>query len=384
MKFRLLMLRNVEVKDTLLYQIPAASLGHPLVGLAVAGALDKARPNNATTALAYAQLKALGLPTGFNMLPTNSDPFSGWCLVGPNGPISFTIGRAIHRIVTGAGVSLRGPIKSKGKAAKLLPPNSFYVDTLDSNIQIQNSYLSNGWKAENLRAGSLYTDPNPQSSVKAMCLENNSYISDQGAYSQINGVSTISRIMKNYPEIGSSIATIVESLSATTPEYGLGLIHTGRFLGWPGLSVIELPSTFDGADYYSRCQFITEWEVTVDDNKISAALSQTEKIYAMTCFDSGKIYVQLTEGLNMYPGGTALDGVDAANDLTNVGQSVVQAIDITTLTGSVGSGGLFGYSSSPLYDFSFNPYANAYAPIGGYFRCSVNQPHYDGVEDINP
>lgn len=242
-------------------------------------------------------------------------------------------------------------------------PGSFY-----------NGPLSNPYEKGNISAGSIYSDVNaPIDSIVA--LENNSFVDIQGSFSDIPGVTKTPRQSRSLRSVGGVIVTIIETL-APTPVASINAVIkcAGRFLGFipPFISYGVVETAFVGEPIHTSAQFISEWEVEVDDNLISQTLSSTGKIYALVCSDVSGILLNTTLG----PGAGIYSSVDAISSFGGFFANMM-AIDITSLAGSTATVGT-AVSGGPISDFASLPYnANAVYGMDLSFVCSINSPPWD-------
>lgn len=368
MKFKFLMDRTMAVSDIV---APQPIAGHPLSALALIGSIDLARPNPVTVNNAYAYLAANGLPSGFTSTPPVAGrPFSGWGLVGPNGAVPFKVTRVVHRITYGAHVE-----KGRG-GVNLMLNNPMVIPAFNSNlIQTPAGTL---FAPVNVTAGSAYGNGAQEFVIP---LENSSFVDNQGNFSNVQGVTASYRLNKTNNGIGNVIVTCIETLPPSAiPGSGLDISWAGRFLGFVNQTVMynQVEARFPSELIISTAEFISEWEVEVDDNLISQIQSQTGKIYAIM---TPKIPQLILNAEIDAPNGVYLS-IDGSSLLPNIGFTDCMVIDITTLQGTQAVVGI-DYQSDQLRNFSNAPIsANSAWSSTLTMGCSINAPNWDIVTAI--
>lgn len=366
MKFKLLLDRKIVTTDTVAAQ---PIVGHPLSALALIGAVDLPRCNPVTVNNTYAALVTAGLPPGYTALPAViGRPFSGWGLVGPNGIINFKVTRVVHRITYGAFIQkFQGVVDLMLNNALVIPPYNPNVQTPAGTIL----------EPVRVSAASLYNDANNASGQYTVPLENSSYIDNQGTFSNVPGVTSTYRLLRNVQGIGV-VATVVEMIPPTAiPGSGGSLSWAGRALGFvpQTTNYVNIEANYLGNQINTSAEISTEWEVEVDDNLISQVSSQTGKIYAVT---TPRI-PQLMLDSSVDTGNGIYTNVDGYSYLPNIALTPTMAIDITTLAGTQAVIGL-DTQNGTVNDFNNAPIAAANYGCALRFGASLNAPAYDLIQ----
>jgi len=361
MRFKLLLNRTLRTIDIVAVQ---PSVSHPFSAIALCSALDYPAPNAGSCATAYNNLVTAGLPSGYNVV-TGTRPFSGWALIGPNGPIDFRISRVTHRVAAGAySLLLSNPMDIMNSSIMTSAFSSTTTFTPTTSL----------FRDLDLTAGSVYDDTSGAPG-QIVSPEQQSFVGIDGSYNYAPGVVTTSRLIRNNPGIGGILSSTVEML-APTPSPGTNnrLQWAGRFLGKPTpmLSYAAVQASMLGQDYFTTASVSSEWEVEVDDNLISQIASQTGKIYAMTCnrIPDLRIQNQIDAANSIY------FGVDASSYLPNIGFTPVMTIDITTLAGTMNTIGTDSLINGTLTDFSGVPLVATF-DTNLTLGCAVNAGAWD-------
>lgn len=336
---------------------PQPIVGHPLSALAFIGIRDRGLTDLPTIIQTYADLVSLGLPTGYNVLSVAGSPFDGFGFVGPDGLIPFKVERVIHRIGFGAAVG-----------DGFVP-----LDLLSNTIMnVDSGYKSN--YPLNVSACSMY-HPSTFIGASIIALENNSFNTINGTFTNVPGVVTSERKMRGLFNIGSNLLTFVETIPPLNHTNGPVIMEWGgRALGFdaPPYKYDVVEAKYLGLPIYTSAQFLSQYVVDIDDSRLSNILSLAGKVYLISC-NAARIN---NIGCN-YDAATAQYYGIGANQSGSLGPNVNSlVIDITSLAGSTIVSGVT-LDAGVLSDQNGNPLGASYSGMFG-IGASVNL----GLNDI--
>lgn len=311
----------VTFKSLWLDRVPGASniiAKNPINNLSGMGKLEElaSQVDEGILGLLYDHLKSLGLPNNYS-----GDFISGaegLTLIGPTGVIPFRLVTANQSV--SAGSTVDGP----------------------DNVAIE--------YADTKTITNAFNSIEPEFSASAILAANNAFVGNTKNTSSVSAQNT-------YQDAPS---TIVKKGKTATANFRLNITgnllrNFTRLCKRVGASTVVGGFTWDSAaadaelpivlDASCQASVMTQWQINVDDNLISAALSQTGRIYAV---------FGATTVLYANPSVTGSACASPKRYIIGTRPTICCAIDITNSKQYFGSVQLQDFAATPLADLDLS------------------------------
>lgn len=283
MKVSIVLVRKLDVACIELAPDPTTN-AHPLCALSLLSKLDAGA--TATNALGvYSQLKTAGFPSA-TFITDGGRGFGGINFITAAGKfVPFKTTRAVHRVgygyaIAGANGSVCTPLQN----GTFQPPSSYGNGRpyeFIHNLDVSSRYTRDG-------DGFPFPGPNQE-----FTLENNSYVSPNGQFSDVPGIAKGIRYIPNTgpfnplldPETNiqyDRLVTVVETLNPTNLRAGnasVGRVVGGQFA--PVYTYGAAASYMDSHNPFSRAFISSQWDIEIDDVTVSLANETNESIYVI-------------------------------------------------------------------------------------------------------
>lgn len=368
MKFKAILTRKMSIQGQPLEALPGNAM-HPLMAVEVLSKVDAGSEPGSMLVLAAA-LKAANLPD-VAQITDGGQGFGGIIVLDTKGnPVPFKVSRVIHRL--GYGFIAKDPAQ-----------DFYYTPLNGGSLSSASNFLDKDLFIRDLRLSGRYLRPGlgfPYAGLNSeITLEDDSYVSPQGAFSDVPGLSTKERIMPNsspWDPINNDneftgydqLITTVETLSPTNISASNGV--AGRMVGGmynPVNSQAYGVAPLVGCIPISSAFLTSQYEIEIDDRTVSLANETNNSIYLVAC--GNKFCTIKYAPIDGTPLGTS----DIISMNTNIKVNVIPdltwlAVKLTNLTGT----------TYRMVNYFWNPSIvdPANAPLAGF---SMNGASYLGA-----